>query len=65
MRRDTRDVILGPHLRTAGRDHIAAFRLHEFNAAGIREGFFRGIDDLHDRAMGTRGRQTSQHRLDL
>src|SRR6185312_11707785 len=48
MKRDAADIILAPHLRAADGDRARAFGLEKFDAPGIGERLFGGIDDLHD-----------------
>ena len=55
MKREALDIIAGPTFCAARDDDIAAFRLDEFDATGIREGFFGGVDDLDQRSMGAGG----------
>jgi len=43
---DAGDVVIGPALGATGGDHAAAFRLDEFDAAGIRKALFGRIDHL-------------------
>src|SRR5882762_5004488 len=45
--RNSRHVVLAPVLGPAGRYGAGPFRLDEFDAPGVREGLFGGIDDLH------------------
>ena len=54
-----RDVVAGPVFGAAGGDDAAAFRLDEFDAAGIGEAFLGRIDDLHQRAVRAGGRQSA------
>ncbi len=44
-------VVVAPGLGAAGGDGTGAFRLDEFDAAGIGETFLGRIDDLHDVAV--------------
>ena len=51
---DARRIIRAPGLGPARRDGAGAFRLDEFDAARIREGFLGRVDDLHDVAHALR-----------
>jgi len=65
MLRHPRHIIAGPSLGAAGGDDAAAFRFDEFDAAGIGKTLFGRIDDLDQRAVRARRRQSRQRRSDL
>src|SRR3974390_3367410 len=55
MARDPRRIIVAPGLGPPGCDAAGAFRLDEFDPAGIGEGFLRRVDDLHHMALRAGG----------
>ena len=58
-------VVGAPVLGAAGGDLAGALRLDELDAAGIGEGLFRRIDDLHDMALRAVAGKLRQDRADL
>jgi hypothetical protein len=62
---DACGIVLAPGLGPAGGDAAGAFRLDELDAAGLGEGLFDRVHDLHHVALGAARGQLRDRVVDL